>query len=111
MRRVALRDTTLGERKILEGQSVVMIYASANRDEAVFDEPHRFRVDRSPNEHLAFGFGPHHCLGANLARMEVRSVLRRILQRLPEIRLATGGRALPSPSALIDGLDEMPVEW
>ena len=111
MRRVALRDTSLGDRKILEGQSVVMVYASANRDEAVFDDPHRFRVDRSPNEHLAFGFGPHYCLGANLARMEIRTVLRRILQRLPGIRLADGGRAVPTPSALIDGLDELPVEW
>jgi cytochrome P450 len=111
MRRVALRDTSLGDRKILEGQSVVMVYASANRDEAVFDDPHHFRVDRSPNEHLAFGFGPHFCLGANLARMEIRTVLRRILQRLPGIRLADGGRAVPTPSALIDGLDELPVEW
>jgi cytochrome P450 len=111
MRRVALRDTSLGDRKILEGQSVVMVYASANRDEAVFDEPHRFRLDRSPNEHLAFGFGPHYCLGANLARMEIRTTLRRILQRLPDIRLAEGGRAVPTPSALIDGLDELPVEW
>jgi cytochrome P450 len=111
MRRVALRDTTLRGRKILEGQSVVMVYASANRDEAVFDQPHRFRVDRSPNEHLAFGFGPHYCLGANLARMEIRVVLRRILQRLPGIRLAEGGRAVPTPSALIDGLDALPVEW
>jgi cytochrome P450 len=111
MRRVALRDTTLGDRKILEGQSVVMVYASANRDEAVFDEPHRFRVDRSPNEHLAFGFGPHYCLGANLARMEIRVVLRKILERLPSIRLAEGASAVPTPSALIDGLDELPVEW
>jgi cytochrome P450 len=111
MRRVALRDTTLRDRKILEGQSVVMVYASANRDEAVFEEPHRFRLDRSPNEHLAFGFGPHYCLGANLARMEIRAVLRRVLQRLPDIRLAEGGRALPTPSALIDGLDELPVVW
>jgi len=111
MRRVALRDTTLGNRKILEGQSVVMVYASANRDEAVFDEPHSLRVDRSHNEHLAFGFGPHYCLGANLARMEIRVVLRKVLERLPEIRLAEGGRAVPTPSALIDGLLEMPVEW
>jgi cytochrome P450 len=111
MRRVALRDTTLRDRKILEGQSVVMVYASANRDEAVFAEPNRFRVDRSPNEHLAFGFGPHYCLGANLARMEIRVVLRRILQRLPGIRLAEGRRAVPTPSALIDGLDALPVEW
>ncbi len=111
MRRVAMRDTTLGEQKILEGQSVVMVYASANRDEAVFDEPHRFRVDRRPNEHLAFGFGPHYCLGANLARMEVRVVLRRVLERLPGLRLAEGGRAVQTPSALIDGLDALPVEW
>ena len=53
MRRVAMRDTTLGERKILEGQSVVMVYASANRDETAFEAPHRFQVDRRPNEHLA----------------------------------------------------------
>jgi cytochrome P450 len=111
MRRVALRDTSLRDRKILEGQSVVMVYASANRDEAVFDEPHLFRVDRSPNEHLAFGFGPHYCLGANLARMEIRTVLRRILKRLPGIRLAENGRPVPTPSALIDGLEELPVEW
>jgi cholest-4-en-3-one 26-monooxygenase len=111
MRRVALRDTTLRERKILEGQSVVMVYASANRDEAVFEEAHRFLVDRRPNEHLAFGFGPHYCLGANLARMEVRVVLQRILERLPRLRLSEGGRAVPTPSALIDGLAELPVEW
>jgi cytochrome P450 len=111
MRRVALRDTTLRERKILEGQSVVMVYASANRDEAVFEEAHRFLVDRRPNEHLAFGFGPHYCLGANLARMEVRAVLQRILERLPRLRLSEGGRAVPTPSALIDGLAELPVEW
>ncbi len=111
MRRVAMRDTTLGGCEILTGQSVVMVYAAANRDEAVFDEPHRFRVDRRPNEHLAFGFGPHYCLGANLARMEIRTVLGRILERLPGIRLAEGAEPVPTRSALIDGLDELPVEW
>ncbi len=111
MRRVALRDTSLRDRKILEGQSVVMVYASANRDEAVFDEPHRFRADRQPNEHLAFGFGPHYCLGANLARMEIRVVLRKILQRLPDIRLAEEAQPVETRSALIDGLDEMRVAW
>lgn len=111
MRRVALRDTSLGGREILEGQSVVMVYASANRDEKVFDEPQSFRVDRRPNEHLALGFGPHYCLGANLARMEIRVALRRILERLPGIRLAEGGSAQPFPSAVIDGLQALPVEW
>jgi cytochrome P450 len=89
----------------------VMVYASANRDEQVFDEPHRFRVDRRPNEHLAFGFGPHYCLGANLARMEIRVALRKILQRLPGIRLADAALPVETRSALIDGLDEMRVEW
>jgi cytochrome P450 len=108
---VALHDATLGGRAVAAGDSGVMIYASANRDEAVFDEPHRFRVDRDPNEHLAFGFGPHYCLGANLARMEVRAVLRKVLRRLPGIRLASGGSAAQTPSALIDGLVALPVEW
>lgn len=110
MRRVALRDTVIAGQPIREGESVVMVYASANRDETVFDDPHRFRVDRSPNEHLAFGFGPHYCLGANLARMEIRTVLRIVLERLPDIRLAAGREAVQTPSALIDGLLELPVE-
>ncbi len=111
MRRVAMRDTVLGEQKIREGESVVMVYAAANRDPAVFDDPHSFRVDRTPNEHLAFGFGPHHCLGANLARMEIRTVLGRVLERLPGIRLAAGADVASTPSALIDGLDALPVAF
>ena len=111
MRRVALQDASLGDQMILEGQSVVMIYASANRDEQVFDDPQSFRVDRSPNDHLSLGLGPHFCLGANLARMEIRATLRRILERLPGIRLARGAAPTFTQSALIDGIEEMPVEW
>jgi cytochrome P450 family 142 subfamily A polypeptide 1 len=111
MRRVALEDSTIGEQTIRKGESVVMIYASANRDEAAFDDPHTFRVDRTPNEHLSLGWGPHYCLGANLARMEIRTTLQRILERLPEIRLAKGAAPTFTPSALIDGIEEMPVEW
>lgn len=111
MRRVALRDTTLRDREIREGQSVVMIYAAANRDEAVFDAPDEFRVDRTPNEHLALGIGPHYCMGANLARMEIRVVLRKILERLPELRLVPGTEPQQTHSALIDGLESLPVEW
>jgi len=109
MRRVALRDTTLRGQPIREGESVVMVYASANRDEDVFDEPHRFRVDRAPNDHLSLGFGPHYCLGANLAKMEIKAALSRILERMPELRLA--GEPVFTPSALIDGVQTMPVEW
>ena len=111
MRRVAMYDTELGGRKIREGESVVMVYASANRDEAVFESGDVFRADRFPNEHIALGFGPHYCLGANLARMEIRVVLRKILERLPEIRLAEGTSPVQNSSALIDGLESMRVEW
>ena len=111
MRRVALEDATLGGQTILKGQSVVMVYASANRDEEVFDDPQSFRLDRTPNDHLSFGFGSHHCLGANLARMEIRITLSRILEQLPAIRLAEGAKPAFTQSALIDGIEEMPVEW
>jgi cytochrome P450 len=111
MRRVAMRDTTLAGQPIRAGESVVMVYASANRDEDVFEDPHRFRVDRTPNEHLALGFGPHYCLGANLAKMEIRATLGRILERLPALRLADGHEPVFTPSALIDGIETMPVQW
>lgn len=109
MRRVALLDTELSGQAIKQGESVVMVYASANRDAAVFENPHEFRVDRTPNEHLAFGFGPHRCMGANLARMEIEVTLERVLTRLPGMRLAA--EPVATPSALIDGLLEMQVEW
>ena len=111
MRRTALCDTELRGQKIREGESVVMVYASANRDEEVFDEPHRFKVDRTPNEHLSLGFGPHYCLGANLAKMEIKAALGRILARLPDLRLAPGAEPEFMPSALIDGISSMQVEW
>ena len=109
MRRVAMIDTTLAGQRIRAGESVVMVYASGNRDETAFEDPHRFKVDRSPNEHLSLGFGPHYCLGANLAKMEIRVTLERILARLPGMRLA--GDPVFTQSALIDGINEMPVEW
>ena len=111
MRRVAMRDTTLGDRRIEKGQSVVMVYASANQDEDVFEDAHSFRVDRTPNDFLSFGFGTHYCLGANLARLEIRAVLSRVLERLPDLRLAAGAAPVEMPSALLDGLEELPVEW
>lgn len=111
MRRVAMRETKLRDRTIEKGQSVVMVYASANRDEDVFDAPHEFRVDRTPNDFLSFGLGTHYCLGANLARLEIKTALRRILERLPDIRLAAGTQPVEMESALLDGLDEMLVEW
>jgi cytochrome P450 len=70
--RTAMHDVELGGQRIREGQRVSLWYGSANRDEAVFPHAERFDVGRHPNEHLGFGIGPHFCLGANLARMEIR---------------------------------------
>jgi len=111
MRRVAMEEAELRGKTIREGESVVLVYASGNRDEEVFTNPHEFRVDRDPNDFLSLGFGPHYCLGANLARLEIKIVLERILQRLPAIRMASGAKPVQTQSALIDGLDELPIEW
>ena len=84
-RRTATRDTTLGGTAIREGDRVVLYYTSANRDEDVFREPDRFDIRRSPNPHLAFGFGEHFCVGAKLARMEARVLLEEVLARFRQI--------------------------
>ncbi|MFI9590019.1 cytochrome P450 [Nonomuraea sp. NPDC052265] len=78
-RRTATRDLTLGGRRIQAGQKVVVYHASANRDPAVFTDPDRFDVARTPNDHVSFGFGPHFCLGAHLARVQLRAVFTELL--------------------------------
>ena len=92
LRRTLVKDAELAGKQLREGDSVLLLYCSANRDEAVFEDPYAFRVDRTPNEHLAFGIGPHFCLGANLARMEIAVVVERVLARLPGLGLAPGER-------------------
>ena len=85
-------------------------YISANRDEQVFADPYRFDVTRSPNEHVAFGGGgPHFCLGANLARMEIRVMFEETLRRLPDMDLA--GPVERLRSNFINGVKHMPVEF
>jgi cytochrome P450 len=111
LRRVAMRDTELRGKKIREGDSVLLLYGSANRDEEVFDDPLAFRVDRHPNEHLAFGLGPHFCLGANLARMEIETVIGALLERLPDLRLAPGARVREARNPILSAIEEMPVEF
>jgi len=87
-RRTATRDTEIGGQAIAEGDKVVLWYNSANRDETVFDEPYRFDVTRSPNEHVGFGGpGAHHCLGANLARREITVMFRELLRRVPDLEI------------------------
>jgi cholest-4-en-3-one 26-monooxygenase len=112
MARTATRDVELEGARIKEGQELLLLYASANRDEAVFDDPDTFDITRSPNPHLAFGFGAHFCLGNQLARLELRVMVERALARLPDLRLAVDRGALRRRQAnFISGIEQMPVEF
>ena len=106
-RRTATRDTMLGGEKIAAGEKVTLWWASANRDESVFVEPFRFDVTRSPNPHLAFGHGSHFCLGASLARLEMRVVLEGLLDRFAAVAL--DGPVEWTRSNKHTGLRRMPV--
>ena len=86
--RVATQDSEVRGITIPAGDFVALYFASANRDEDVFDEPFRFRIDRRPNPHLAFGFGEHFCMGAHLARVELDVMLRLLLERFDGFELA-----------------------
>lgn len=88
--RTARHDTSIGGREVKEGQRVIMYWASANRDEAEFENPDEFNPDRERNRHVAFGAGPHRCVGSNLARMNLRVALDVIAQRLRAVRLQPG---------------------
>jgi len=107
--RTATRDTELGSRKIRKGEEVLLLYPSANRDAAEFPDPDAFRVERNPH-HLGFGVGSHFCLGANLARMELRVVFQELLRRLPDMQYAAGGPKLV-PSSLVRTCAEMRVRY
>ena len=87
MRRTATRDTGIAGVRIAEGDKVVMWYPAANRDERVFPDADRFDVARDPNPHLAFGIGQHFCLGAQLARLQLRVMFSELLDRLPNVEL------------------------
>jgi cytochrome P450 len=106
-RRTATRDLVMRGKTIREGDKVTVWYPSANRDEEVFEEPDRFDIRRSVNEHLAFGVGEHFCLGASLARLQLLAIFETLLPRLPDMELAGPVRRLRSN--FIDGIKEMPV--
>ncbi|SRX94373.1 Cytochrome P450 [Gordonia sp. KTR9] [Mycobacterium shimoidei] len=107
--RTAARDTTVRGVPIAAGESVLLSYVSANRDEEVFDEPFRFDVGRDPNKHLAFGYGVHFCLGAALARMEVSSFFTELLPRLKSIELAGDPQLVAT--TFVGGLKHLPVRY
>jgi cholest-4-en-3-one 26-monooxygenase len=109
-RRQATEDVELGGEKIKEGDKVVFFHVSANRDETVFDDPDSFDVGRKPNPHMAFGGGgPHFCLGANLARMEIVVMFEHLLDRLPDIRV--DGAVERLQSNFINGVKHLPVAF
>jgi cholest-4-en-3-one 26-monooxygenase len=109
-RRTATVDTELRGVPIRAGQKVTIWYGAANRDEDAFPDPQRFDVGRTPNEHVAFGGrGPHYCLGASLAKLEIRVMFEEILGRLPDMRLA--GEPERLRSTLISGIKHLPVQF
>jgi cholest-4-en-3-one 26-monooxygenase len=109
MARTVTRPTTVAGVELPEGAQVLLMYPSANRDAEVFDEPDRFDLARDPNPHLAFGFGPHFCMGASLARLEVRIMFEELLRRLPDVKLA--GPITRRASNFISGPESMPVAF
>jgi len=110
MRRRVLADTVVGGVQIGAGDKVVMFYSSANRDEAVFDDPYRFDLTRTPNPHLGFGAqGPHYCLGAHLARREISLMFSELFRRVPDIQVAADPVMLWSP--FLHGVKRLPARF
>ncbi len=109
-RRTCTQDTELGGQKLRAGEKIVLWYNSANRDEDVFEEPYRFDVTRTPNEHVGFGGpGAHHCLGANLARREISVVFRELFRRLPDLEITGPPEMLRSN--FLHGIKRMPCAY
>ena len=109
MARTATRDVVLHGETLRKGDTLVCFYASANRDERVFDAPFEFRIDRRPNPHLAFGIGEHFCVGAHLARIELRAMLRRLTARFERFEAAGAPERLQSSTT--GGYKRLPVHW
>ncbi|MFI5395274.1 MAG: cytochrome P450 [Candidatus Binatia bacterium] len=107
--RTATRDYALRGKTIRTGQSVCLFYASGNRDEEVFDDPFRFRIDREPNLHIGFGMGEHLCLGAHLARLELRQAFAQLRRRLEQCELA--GVVERVRSSFVGGIKRAPMRW
>jgi cholest-4-en-3-one 26-monooxygenase len=111
MCRVAAVDAEVDGHPVEAGQQLVLMYSSANRDPAHFVEPERYDVTRSPNNHIAFGFGTHFCLGAALARMEIRLFFTELVRRVRSMRLVPGTTPVEMPNAFVYGLRSAQVEF
>ena len=107
--RSATEDAEVGGQRIVKGDWLWLAYPSGNRDEAVFDEPDRFRADRSPNRQLAFGYGAHLCLGQHLAKLEMRILYEELLPKLKSVELA--GTPRMSQAVFVNGLKSLPIRF
>jgi cytochrome P450 len=107
--RVARQDLELAGQRVATGQGLLLLLGAANRDPRVFRNPDRFDMRRTPNHHLAFGEGPHYCLGAALARLESRVALEILLQRMPRLALAPGSKIHRQPNFTLRGWASLPV--
>ena len=107
--RTVTEDHTYNGVDLQAGDRVFMLYQSANRDEAVFDDPDAFRIDRDPNPHLGFGIGTHYCLGANLARAEIGVVFTELFARLRDIRAVDPDTIARGDSSLVLALNRLPA--
>ena len=111
MARTVTSPVEIHGEQLREGDQVMLFYPSANRDDRIFERPDQLDVTRNPNPHLAFGFGPHFCLGASLARLELKIMFEELLQRLPDIELASDGPLEFRASNFISGPESMPVRF
>ena len=107
--RTATEDCLIGKKEIKKGDSILLVYPSGNRDEEVFDEPFKFKVDRSPNKHLAFGYGAHLCLGKHLAKMEMEILYKELFKRIEKIEL--NGEPSWVKASFVSGLKSLPIRY
>ncbi|CAM3330104.1 cytochrome P450 [Mycobacterium frederiksbergense] len=109
MCRTLTADTEFHGTQLRKDEKIMLMFEAANFDEEVFGDPENFRIDRNPNNHLAFGFGTHFCMGNQLARLELKIMLTKVLQRLPDLRLADENKLGLRPANFVSGLESMPV--
>jgi cytochrome P450 family 142 subfamily A polypeptide 1 len=109
MARTLTVDTEFHGTQLNQGEKILLMFESANFDESIFGDPDHFRIDRNPNSHIAFGFGTHFCLGNQLARLELTMMTTRVLERLPDLRLADDSALPLRPANFVSGLESMPV--
>ena len=109
MARQMTRDVEFQGETLRKGQKLLLLYPSANRDERIFEGPDRFDITRTPNDHMAFGFGSHFCLGNRLARMELNVMFDRLLDRLPDLALAEDAEPPKRAANFVSGYESMPV--